>query len=351
MFAHALSGFGTAPEGGPALGQATGFQGLAGGLGSLGDLFNFFNGVHGDGVYTQEALDRIITSLMDANPQSNAAPPATEEGLANLPRKTIDEDLQSEDGNTDCSICIDAMKVGEVAVALPCKHTFHEECVVLWLKEHNTCPVCRAPMEQSSQNNASPQTQVPTPQPQAQPQNQHQNQQQARQGHLHTPTGDLDLEWEVEFSATSTPNLGVPGATVPSAPSTSSARSASPTQDGNSMPGTQSSGSSRPPNQSQTRINEAMRYISSQHEERDRSRTGSPAFLYDTSRLQRRSSHSPTSPRVAAGDSERSMRERSPSQSSRRTDSNAEDDRQNNNVRGAMGWLRNRFVDRGNRPG
>ncbi|KAH9909120.1 hypothetical protein F4778DRAFT_214123 [Xylariomycetidae sp. FL2044] len=108
------------------------------------------NAVHGDAVYSQEALDRIITSLMEANPQSNAPPPASEQAIKNLPRKKLDAEMLGPELKGECTICIDEMGVGEDVVVLPCNHWFHEECVVLWLKEHNTCPVCRAAIEGGS---------------------------------------------------------------------------------------------------------------------------------------------------------------------------------------------------------
>ncbi|KAI5926742.1 hypothetical protein F4810DRAFT_484091 [Camillea tinctor] len=105
------------------------------------------HGVHGDAVYSQEALDRIITNLMEANPQSNAPAPASDDAIANLERKGLDETMLGPELKGECTICIDDMKLGDEAIVLPCKHWFHEACVVLWLKEHNSCPVCRAPID------------------------------------------------------------------------------------------------------------------------------------------------------------------------------------------------------------
>ena len=115
------------------------------------------NGVHVDAAYFQAGLSRVTSALMRANEQpSSGSPPASGQALANLPRQTIKESLIIDDGGTGCSICISDLGVGEVIVSLPCKHSFHEECVVLWFKQHSTCPICRASIEQSTHNKASP---------------------------------------------------------------------------------------------------------------------------------------------------------------------------------------------------
>lgn len=125
--------------------------------GALGRIFaaylNPANAVHGDAVFTQEAFDRVITQMMEANPQSNAAPPASQEAISKLEsRKLDDKDLGTE-GKAECTICIDDMHKGDEVTVLPCKHWFHGECVTLWLKEHNTCPICRSPIEAGNNNN------------------------------------------------------------------------------------------------------------------------------------------------------------------------------------------------------
>ncbi|KAG8168276.1 hypothetical protein KVR01_003965 [Diaporthe batatas] len=132
--------------------------GLAGGLGDIFSLLlgpGAMNAAHGDAVYTQEGLDRIITQLMETNPQSNAAPPASEEAIEKLEKKSLDRQMMGDSPKVECTICIDEMHLGDEVTVLPCKHWFHGECVVLWLKEHNTCPICRSPIEKRGEAGSS----------------------------------------------------------------------------------------------------------------------------------------------------------------------------------------------------
>ena len=121
-------------------------------LRSIQELLGFLNpanAVAGDAVYSQEALDRIISNLMEADPQSNAAPPASDDALNRLERRPVDSSMLDGESKIECPICIDDLEEGHTAMFLPCKHFFHQDCVVLWLKEHNTCPICRTPIEKN----------------------------------------------------------------------------------------------------------------------------------------------------------------------------------------------------------
>ena len=42
-----------------------------------------------------------------------------------------------------CNVCKDEYKEGEEVTKLPCNHSYHPECILPWLKEHNSCPTCR----------------------------------------------------------------------------------------------------------------------------------------------------------------------------------------------------------------
>ncbi|XP_058501387.1 E3 ubiquitin-protein ligase RNF12-B isoform X2 [Solea solea] len=47
-------------------------------------------------------------------------------------------------GNTQCQICFCDYTDGEKLRILPCFHDYHVKCIDRWLKDNNTCPICRA---------------------------------------------------------------------------------------------------------------------------------------------------------------------------------------------------------------
>jgi E3 ubiquitin-protein ligase RNF115/126 len=113
----------------------------------LAELMGPRTGRDGDAVFTQEAFDQVITQLMEQNQGSTAPPPASAEAINALPKKRVTEDMMAEDGKVECSICMDDLEVGAEITVLPCDHWFHPECIKVWLKEHDTCPHCRKPIE------------------------------------------------------------------------------------------------------------------------------------------------------------------------------------------------------------
>ncbi|XP_047964114.1 RING-H2 finger protein ATL56-like [Salvia hispanica] len=45
----------------------------------------------------------------------------------------------------DCAVCLEKFRAGERCRLLPsCNHSFHAECVDLWLLRAPVCPICRA---------------------------------------------------------------------------------------------------------------------------------------------------------------------------------------------------------------
>ena len=53
--------------------------------------------------------------------------------------KKVKEETESE-----CSICLDKLNVGEFQRTLKCTHCFHKKCIDRWFKKDNdSCPLCR----------------------------------------------------------------------------------------------------------------------------------------------------------------------------------------------------------------
>uniref|UniRef100_J3MD17 RING-type E3 ubiquitin transferase n=2 Tax=Oryza brachyantha TaxID=4533 RepID=J3MD17_ORYBR len=41
--------------------------------------------------------------------------------------------------------CLEQLRRGEPCSEVPaCRHVFHGDCVALWMKRSNACPLCRA---------------------------------------------------------------------------------------------------------------------------------------------------------------------------------------------------------------
>ncbi|KAF8899073.1 hypothetical protein BD779DRAFT_1486879 [Infundibulicybe gibba] len=124
------------------------------------------SGRMGDYVFNQEALDQIITQIMD-NSNSNRPIPATEDIIDKLPREVLE--LKSPILEKDCAVCKEQFKLEtedpdeQVVITLPCKHPFHEPCILPWLKSSGTCPVCRYALIPQPEHHG------PTPSPGSEP--------------------------------------------------------------------------------------------------------------------------------------------------------------------------------------
>jgi len=112
------------------------------------------SGRWGDYVFNQEALDQVMTQLMENS--AGRPVPATEEIIGDLPREVLRE--RSPLLDKDCAVCKEQFQLvtedpeEQVIVTLPCKHPFHQPCILPWLRSSGTCPVCRyALIEQAQQ--------------------------------------------------------------------------------------------------------------------------------------------------------------------------------------------------------
>lgn len=90
----------------------------------------------------QSYLHRLIEHLDTDYP----LPPLPARGPSPAPQSAIDAvpTVHVTDPALLCAICKDDLPLASPARRLPCSHLYHSDCIVPWLSQHNSCPVCRS---------------------------------------------------------------------------------------------------------------------------------------------------------------------------------------------------------------
>ncbi|KAL2323950.1 hypothetical protein Fmac_023008 [Flemingia macrophylla] len=87
-------------------------------------------------------FEQLMQQLADNDPNRYGTPPAAKDAVESLPTITVDDDLLNSELN-QCAVCQDEFEKGSHVTQMPCKHVYHGDCVIPWLRLHNSCPVCR----------------------------------------------------------------------------------------------------------------------------------------------------------------------------------------------------------------
>jgi E3 ubiquitin-protein ligase RNF115/126 len=96
---------------------------------------------------SNSAFEDFVNRTMQM--QEPASKPAAKEAVGKLPIITVEEKHCKKDEEKDileppsCPVCIDEISIGNEAMFMPCGHIFHPNCLKPWLKDNNTCPICR----------------------------------------------------------------------------------------------------------------------------------------------------------------------------------------------------------------
>ncbi|KAL7097635.1 hypothetical protein ACP275_10G156500 [Erythranthe tilingii] len=75
------------------------------------------------------------------NHQNNVPPPASRSLIENLPMTKISKKHVRADST--CAVCKERFELGSRVRKLPCGHLYHSDCIVPWLEQRSSCPVCR----------------------------------------------------------------------------------------------------------------------------------------------------------------------------------------------------------------
>lgn len=86
--------------------------------------------------------DNNLTNIggLEEEAQSFGPPPASVSAIEALPTVTMSE---LHETTSSCAVCKEEFEIGGEAKELPCKHFYHSNCILPWLRMHNTCPICR----------------------------------------------------------------------------------------------------------------------------------------------------------------------------------------------------------------
>ncbi|XP_059434711.1 E3 ubiquitin-protein ligase RZF1 [Corylus avellana] len=86
-------------------------------------------------------LNDFIEGMAPQNDRRIGPAPAPAPVIEALPRVKL---TQMHLGNDPCcAVCKEEFEVGGEVREMPCMHFYHSDCIVPWLRIHNTCPVCR----------------------------------------------------------------------------------------------------------------------------------------------------------------------------------------------------------------
>ena len=94
--------------------------------------------------YENNEIENILNYIMNNDPNKYGSPPASKSEIEKLNKYILNEEKLKKFGNENCcSVCKEEFIIGDNLIDLPCKHYFHKDCLIPWLEQHDSCPICR----------------------------------------------------------------------------------------------------------------------------------------------------------------------------------------------------------------
>ena len=67
-----------------------------------------------------------------------------EENIKSYPISKIKDINKLDEEKRKCLICLEYFKNNDDSIGLPCIHIFHSECIKKWMRQRNSCPICKS---------------------------------------------------------------------------------------------------------------------------------------------------------------------------------------------------------------
>lgn len=102
-------------------------------------------------------FDRLLEQLSQIEMNGIARyehPSASKAAIDSLPTIEICRNHLATESH--CAVCMEPFELGTSAREMPCKHTYHSDCILPWLAIRNSCPVCRHELPADTQNMNAP---------------------------------------------------------------------------------------------------------------------------------------------------------------------------------------------------
>ena len=94
--------------------------------------------------YENDEIENILNYIINNDQNRYGSPPAAQSEIKKLNKYTLTKDKLNHFGTENtCSVCKEDFVIGNKMMDLPCNHYFHEECLMPWLNQHDSCPICR----------------------------------------------------------------------------------------------------------------------------------------------------------------------------------------------------------------
>ncbi|KAL9434440.1 hypothetical protein AB3S75_029142 [Citrus x aurantiifolia] len=100
-----------------------------------------------DSLTVADQMELLMPGLIDHRQElpSRRRRDESKQANTNLKRVKIEESQ-----SCSCAICLEEFSVGSEACCVGCSHMYHDNCIGRWLKNNNSCPLCRHRLAVSS---------------------------------------------------------------------------------------------------------------------------------------------------------------------------------------------------------